>query len=346
MLNRPLQESSEHEHSMLEGAARVSIPCGPGVGERLDSFITRSLLAQGHEVSRSRVQQWIALGAVQWCGQPLHRAYRLRGPEIVDVELLPREADSSFVPDPVPLEIVAQSSDWWVINKPAGLVVHPGAGNWRHTLMNGLLHHCPKQAELPRAGIVHRLDKDTSGLLVVARTARAQSALVAQLADRTMGRLYLAWCEGDVPAAATYDGPLGRDPRQPLKMAVRAEGRPALTQTLCLEQWGRAQRLSLLACKLHTGRTHQIRVHLSQAGFPLVGDHLYGASASMQMRAGQALHAWTLDFTDPSNETRRRFTVHPPPDLLDGHHRLGGQAWSALALDPHEVAQRFKPLAS
>src|SRR5690606_9290182 len=177
------------------------------------------------------LQQWMALGAVRCGERPLAPSTRLRGDERIVVEPQPREADTAFAPDPVDLVALYEDDDLLVVDKPAGLVVHPAAGNWRGTLMNGLLYHRPALARLPRAGIVHRLDRETSGLLVVAKTERAFASLSAQLAGRSMGRRYLALAGGRTPAAGTVDAPIGRDPVSRVRMAVvdADRGKPART---------------------------------------------------------------------------------------------------------------------
>lgn len=324
-------QPSEVEPSSTKSAV-VVLSTTAGIGERLDRFLATALKAHGVEVSRTQVQRWIALGAVQRQGaeeQVLGAAYRLKGIEQLEVECLPREADDSFAPDPVALDVVAQSPDWLVINKPAGLVMHPGAGNWRNTLMNGLLHHYPESQALPRAGIVHRLDKDTSGLLVVARTEAARTHLIDQLAQRSMGRLYLAWCAGWVTEHGSAQGSIGRDPRQRLRMAVTAQGKVAHTEWLRLAKSRDASSpASWVVCKLHTGRTHQIRVHLAHANHPLLGDELY--RGSMHIFKRQALHAWNLHFIDPSDGQLRKFEAQAPVDLQLGHSAVFGQELESM----------------
>ena len=241
---------------------------------------------------------------------------RLKGVESIEVEPQPLESDTAFAPDPVPLAIVHQDADITVIDKPAGLVTHPAPGNWRNTLMNGLLHADPKAARLPRAGIVHRLDRDTSGLLVCARSERAFASLTAQLASRQMGRRYLAIACGQTPAQGTVEGNIGRDERNRLRMAVvrPPAGKPARTHYRLLAASPDAEAAAIL-CKLESGRTHQIRVHMAHIGHPLVGDALHGGKPLAGF-ARQALHAWQLQLIHPATQQSQVFVAPIPPDLL------------------------------
>jgi 23S rRNA pseudouridine1911/1915/1917 synthase len=209
-----------------------------------------------------------------------------------------------------------------VINKQAGLVVHPAAGNWSGTLLNGLLFRYPELKLLPRAGIVHRLDKDTSGLMVVARTSQAQTSLVRQLQERTVGRRYLAWVWGDAPNQGKVLATVGRDQRDRLRMAAgNAQGKPAATLFRRLAKGSFSETpLALLECRLETGRTHQIRVHLESLGFPLLGDPVYrkktpGAAKSLLFER-QALHAYALSLQHPLNQEWMTWFRLPPPDLM------------------------------
>jgi 23S rRNA pseudouridine1911/1915/1917 synthase len=300
----------------LEGEAcdAVGVPirldARAGAGQRLDRFVAASL----EGVSRTRIQRWIALGAVTVDGAPALPGRRLRGLESIDAWPLPTEAERAFEPDPMPLAIVYEDAELMVIDKPAGLVVHPAPGHWRGTLMNGLLHARPDSVGLPRAGIVHRLDKDTSGLMMVARSERGFERLTAALAARTVGRRYVAVVEGVPPARFTVDAPIGRDPRDRLRMAVVAaeRGRPALTH---VERLASTDRASTVECRLETGRTHQIRVHLAHRGHPLVGDALYGGRA-LSGFARQALHAWRLDLQHPASGAPLAFSSPLPADLV------------------------------
>jgi 23S rRNA pseudouridine1911/1915/1917 synthase len=281
-------------------------------GERLDRFLAQQL----PQFSRSRLQRWIELGAVSWDERVLSRRHRLIGVETLLVEAQALEAEAAFAPEDVEFDVVHEDRDLLVIDKRAGLVVHPGSGNWSGTLLNGLLHRFKTQAVLPRAGIVHRLDKDTSGLMVVARSEGAMAGLADQLAHRTMGRRYLALVQGMVADRAEVDEPIGRDPSQRIRMAVvhGQSGRPARTAFRRLAQ-GRldGRVVSLIECRLHTGRTHQIRVHLRHAGAPIVGDELYGGWGH-PLAPRQALHAWRLELSHPQDGRRRVWTSLWPKD--------------------------------
>jgi 23S rRNA pseudouridine1911/1915/1917 synthase len=211
------------------------------------------------------------------------------------------------------LAIVFEDADLIVVDKPVGLIVHPGAGNPDRTLLNGLLAHAPALRNVPRAGIVHRLDKDTSGLLVVAKNLTAQARLAEQLAARTVKRTYLAVVHGEPPASGTIDEPIGRDPRVRTRMAVIAGGREARTNFKVLEQFART---ALLECRLETGRTHQIRVHLQHIKCPIVGDAVYrrGARAGVDFPR-QALHAATLELVHPRSGKSKNWSAPLPADM-------------------------------
>ena len=222
---------------------------------------------------------------------------------------------TSVIAQDIALAIVFEDASLIVVDKPAGLVVHPGAGNRDGTLQNALLHHDATLAAIPRAGIVHRLDKQTSGLLVVARSLAAHTSLVRQLGARTMRREYLAVARGDIDRALTIDAPIGRHPQQRTTMAVVARGKPARTQVEVVERFGTA---TLVRCRLETGRTHQIRVHLAAIGHPLLGDPDYGPRRSapdLPAFARQALHAARLDLLHPASGRTRRFEAPAPADL-------------------------------
>lgn len=289
-------------------------------GRRLDQF----LAAQLAPVSRTRVQRWIAVGAVRVDRALRLPSYRLTGHEQIEVTPQPLESEQSFVPDPVSLNVLYGDDDLLVIDKPAGLVTHPAPGNWRNTLMNGLLYAYPGSARLPRAGIVHRLDRGTSGVLVCARSERAFVALSAQLAARTMGRQYLAIVEGPIANHGTVDAAIGRDPHNRLRMAVvpSPHGKAAQTEYEVLAR-SSARSYAVLACRLRTGRTHQIRVHLASIGHPLLGDATYGGKAQVDFDR-QALHAWRLRLLHPASGQPLTIDCPIPDDL----RRLG----AALAL--------------
>ncbi len=256
-------------------------------------------------------------------GKVTKARYLLRGGE--SVKVFPQEMPEQFAfsPEDIVLDIVYEDDSIIVINKPPGLVVHPAAGNWTGTLLNGLLFHYPELKSLPRAGIVHRLDKDTSGLMVVARTSHAQTALVRQLQERTVGRRYLSWVWGDTPSQGKVLASVGRDQRDRLRMAAGSpQGKPAATlfRRLAKGFFGESV-VSLLECRLETGRTHQIRVHLESLGFPILGDPVYrkktpGIAKSLPFER-QALHAFALSLQHPlSNELMTWFRL-PPKDLME-----------------------------
>src|SRR6267142_439413 len=237
-------------------------------GLRLDQALARLF----HQYSRSRLQDWLRAGHIKVDGRAAAARTPVNGGE--EISLTPPRLPEGGAPraQKKPLKIAHEDAALIVIDKPAGLVVHPGAGQPDRTLLNALLAHAPALAGVPRAGIVHRLDKDTSGLLVVAKTVAAQADLVKQLADRTMRRVYLAIVQGDPPASGVIDAPVGRDARARIRMAVTHLGKPARTAFRVLERFGHA---ALVECRLETGRTHQIRVHFQHIRHPLVGDVVY-----------------------------------------------------------------------
>ena len=227
---------------------------------------------------------------------------------------MPTEAERSFEPDDIALSIIYEDADLMVIDKPVGLVAHPAPGHWRGTLMNALLHARPDSARLPRAGIIHRLDKDTSGLLMVARSERAFERLSAAIAARTVGRRYFAVAQGVPPERLTIEAPIGRDPRDRLRMAVVSaeRGKAATTH---VERLSVGDRVAAIECRLETGRTHQIRVHLASRGHPLIGDRVYGGSPRGDFDR-QALHAWCLEVDHPVSGDRLRMHSPLPVDIL------------------------------
>lgn len=268
------------------------------------------------EFSRTYLQQLIADRAVRrLAGTAVKPAARLAAGEQLEIELRPTQQAMAFVAQPMALDIAHEDEHLLVIRKPAGLVVHPAAGHWSGTLLNGLLAHHAGAARLPRAGIVHRLDKDTSGLMLVGKTRQAVDALVRMIAAREVRRQYVALVHGLWRCAdeLEVDRPIGRDPRNRLRMAVVAGGKPARTTITRLDGNGEA---TLVACRLHTGRTHQIRVHLSVLGHPLVADVLYGGKPAWGL-ARQALHAIRLDLRHPVTDQPLSFEWGVPPDLSD-----------------------------
>jgi 23S rRNA pseudouridine1911/1915/1917 synthase len=308
-VSRPDYSGPGRPHAATTAARTLTIPDALA-GRRLD----QALAALLPEHSRSRLQQWIAQGAVQVDGAPASARQKLRGGEAIALAGV-EQAPLTDAPEAIALDIRYEDDDLLVLDKPPGLVVHPGSGNRAGTLLNALLHHAPALAQLPRAGIVHRLDKDTSGLMVVAKSAAAQAALVRDLAAHTVTREYVALVHGDVERAVTVDAPIGRHPTHRTTMAVVAQGKPARTHVSVVERFGAA---TLVRCRLETGRTHQIRVHLAAIGHPLVGDPAYG---SRRVRGGvllfgrQALHATALRFTHPVSGRALKFASAPPADL-------------------------------
>jgi 23S rRNA pseudouridine1911/1915/1917 synthase len=272
-------------------------------GLRFDQALAQAL----PQYSRARLSAWIEAGAVEVAGRPLRGKDRVLGGEQVRIRAqLP--AQSRVGPERMPLAVVFRDRALLVIDKPAGLVVHPGAGNPRHTLQNALLALDPKLALVPRAGLVHRLDKDTSGLLLVARTPEAHTALVAALAAREITREYLAVCTGVMTAGGTVDEPIGRHRTQRTRMAVRADGRPAVTHYRVMRRF-RAH--TLVRVTLETGRTHQIRVHLAHLGFPVVGDPAYGGRRRIPAGCTPALANELKDFPRQALHAARLKLAHP-----------------------------------
>ncbi len=312
---------SEDFDEAAEGASEVELrPWAIGVdqhGLRLD----RALSELVPEFSRSYLQQLIEAGAVTRGGLILRKpAHKVRAGEQGQIELRPTPQSQAFLPEAMALDIVHEDEHLLVLNKPAGLVVHPAPGNWRGTLLNGLLAHDVRAAQLPRAGIVHRLDKDTSGLMVVARTRAAMDALVKLIAERSVSRQYLALAHQpwSGPARREVEAAIGRDPRNRLRMAVvdllRQSGKPAKTTFELLHN---TEQGCWLRCTLHTGRTHQIRVHAASIGHPLLADTLYGGAPAAGL-SRQALHAWRLAFTHPVSGRELVFQALPPEDFRQG----------------------------
>jgi len=305
---------------MTEIRRQQQVPAELG-GSRLDQ-VAAELFA---DFSRSRLQSWIKSGEMTVDGQVSKPKHRLLGGEwlAIDAEL---EATDEWLAQEIPLDIVFEDEHLLVINKPAGLVVHPAAGHTAGTLLNAILNHYPTAAELPRVGIVHRLDKDTSGIMVVAKSLLAQTHLVQQLQSRSMGREYEAVVVGQATAGGTVDEPIGRHPRQRQKMAVTAQGKEAVTHFRILQRFGHHMHLRL---KLETGRTHQIRVHMAHRHLPLVGDRLYNPRQKMPRNASaaliealrsfprQALHACQLQLIHPLQNELMQWQVPLAQDIQE-----------------------------
>src|SRR5450830_1275986 len=283
-------------------------------GQRLD----RALVELVPEFSRSYLQQLIDLRGVTINGIVIHKpSTRVKAADVGTIKLRPTPQSQAFKPEAMALNVVFEDEHLMVINKPAGLVVHPAPGNWSGTLLNGLLAHDAKAMNLPRAGIVHRLDKDTSGLLVVARTRPVMDALIRSIAAREVSRQYVALAHGPWTGSRRVEinAPIGRDPRNRLRMAVvdlaRNPGKLARTDVELLQNCDQG---CWVLCTLHTGRTHQIRVHMAMIGHPLVADVLYGGRAAAGMQR-QALHACRLAFTHPVTLEPMVFQASLPVDL-------------------------------
>jgi 23S rRNA pseudouridine1911/1915/1917 synthase len=288
-------------------------------GHRLD----QALAARLPEFSRGRIQTWIEAGMVLVDGQPSRARTRMRGGEQVNVRATLEPLGCSE-PEAVDFGLVFEDEHLLVIDKPAGLVVHPAAGNWHGTLLNGLLHREPALDRLPRCGIVHRLDKDTSGLLVVARTPLAHQSLTEQLRARTVKREYIALVAGELTTGGRIEAPIGRHPTRRTAMAVVPGGRPSMTDYRILARY---PNLSLLAVQLLTGRTHQIRVHMAHLRHPLIGDSVYAgqprsmrglsdrAARALRQFPRQALHAVRLGLIHPAQGTAMSWEVPMAPDF-------------------------------
>ncbi len=288
-------------------------------GQRLDQALAQMF----PQFSRSRLKSWILQGFVTVDEREMRPRDAVSGGE--SIVLLP-QAEIAVIskPEPLDLDIVYEDEDLLVVNKPAGLVVHPGAGNTRGTLMNGLLHRIPALEQLPRAGIIHRLDKETSGLLLVAKNLEAHTSLVRKLADRDISRHYLAVCNGVLTGGGKIDAPIARHPTERVKMSVQSKGKPAITHYRVLQRFAAHTYISV---QLETGRTHQIRVHFAHRRNALVGDQVYGGRLAMPAGASaelqdvlrqfrrQALHATRLAFSHPRTGAVVEFQVEPPDDF-------------------------------
>ncbi|WP_153109916.1 23S rRNA pseudouridine(1911/1915/1917) synthase RluD [Propionivibrio limicola] len=303
-------------------------------GRRLDQGLAQ--LCPQH--SRSRLQGWVREGRVFVNGEAVTETkHKLWGGETIEVVEALDEHSLSSRPEDIPLNVVHEDEAILIIDKPAGLVVHPGSGNWSGTLLNALLHHAPALERVPRAGIVHRLDKDTTGLMVVAKTLEAQTDLVRQLQARTVKRYYQALVRGAVERGGTVDAPIGRHSTQRTKMAVVKSGKPARTHYRVVERFIDC---TLVECALETGRTHQIRVHMTSIGHPLVGDPVYGGGAS-RVPIGpefprQALHARRLGFVHPLTGKPMLWRSSLPEDMAEIIEMARMLAFEAKALAEEE----------
>ena len=305
----------------MERISRRVLVSSEQVGRRLDQAAAELL----EEFSRSRLKVWIESGALTLEGSRAAPKTRVREGEEIVLEVTPEPA-VALEPEAIPLDIIHGDDALFIVDKPSGLVVHPGAGNPAGTLLNALLHKDPDLAGLPRAGIVHRLDKDTSGLLVVARTLNAHRTLVRKLERREIRRTYEAVCQGVLTGGGEIDAPIGRHPTNRLRMAVVEQGRPARTRYRVLERFRAHTRVRI---ELDTGRTHQIRVHFAHIRAPLVGDPLYGGRPRLpkapqqqllrvlQPFPRQALHARRLEFGHPDSGEDVAFESPLPADLRD-----------------------------
>lgn len=312
-----MTDPTEPSHS---NTITLTIPHDLG-GLRLDVALQRLL----PDHSRSRLQAWIKEGLVTVDTQPSTSKTKVWGGEQVIVEVQAKPETYAFTAQDIPLDIVFEDDHILVINKPAGMVVHPAAGNWEGTLLNALLFHAPQLKDVPRAGIVHRLDKETSGLLVVAKTLAAQTNLVRQLQARTVKREYRAIVWGQIWRNGVIDQPIGRDPRSRTKMAVNRMGKPAITRYEVLERFSVQ---TYMRCNLETGRTHQIRVHMQFLKAPIVGDPVYGFRGIVPIRAmtqtlrdevsqfnRQALHAIKLGLNHPATDEFMEWQIELADDM-------------------------------
>jgi 23S rRNA pseudouridine1911/1915/1917 synthase len=302
---------------LIENNLELDIPQNCA-GLRLDQALAQLLPAH----SRNRIQTWILAKRITVDSLNANSKRKVWGGEKIKIKPIIHDSKTTNIAEPLKLNIVYEDQAILVINKPAGMVVHPGNGNWQGTMLNGLLHYSSKLEEIPRAGIVHRLDKNTSGLLVVAKTLEAQTSLVRQLQNRTMKRDYLALVHGHVQFSGQVNAPIGRHPVQRVKMAVNKSGKEARTHYLVKEQINNG--CTLLQCSLDTGRTHQIRVHMFSIGHPLIGDPTYGTKPQKVSQEickliasfpRQALHAKHLELIHPDTGQNVMWESELPKDI-------------------------------
>jgi len=299
-----LHSAAEIDRALSEHIHREATVAAEHRGERFDRIAAELF----PEFSRTRLQAWIRAGNLRVNGAVLKPREPLLGGERLSLDAELEPADDQVAPEPIALDVIHEDGAILVINKPAGMVVHPGAGNRAGTLQNAILHRAPQTEALPRAGLVHRLDKDTSGLMVVAKTLQAHKALVDQLQARTMGREYLALVGGALTAGGSVDAPIGRDPHERKRMVVREDGRPARTDYRIEERFPAH---TLLRCRLHSGRTHQIRVHMAHIRHPLVGDPTYGTRLRLPKGADEAVREALSGFRRQALHAQRLQLVHP-----------------------------------
>ena len=326
-------ENGERADYSANPALALSVPADCG-GLRLDQVLVQ--LHPRH--SRNRLQNWVREGRVTVDGTVVSEPkQKLWGGERIELREAPDESLQASAPEAIALSVVHEDETLMVIDKPAGLVVHPGSGNWSGTLLNALLHHSPALERIPRAGIVHRLDKDTSGLMVVAKTLEAQTNLVRQLQARTVKRYYQALVRGNLERGGTVDEPIGRHPTQRTKMAVVKTGKPARTHFRIVERFIDC---TLVECALETGRTHQIRVHMLSIGHPLVGDPVYGGGASRVPKGPdfprQALHARRLGLVHPASGKPMLWKSALPDDMAELIEIARMEAFEARALEEED----------
>ncbi|PYF07036.1 ribosomal large subunit pseudouridine synthase D [Ureibacillus chungkukjangi] len=280
-------------------------------GERID----KALSTIQEEWSRSQISTWITEGIVKVNGEDIKPKYKVKEGDVIEVDV-PDPEVLEVIPENLDLEIIYEDKDVLVVNKPKGMVVHPAPGHLTGTLVNGLMHHCKDLSGINgilRPGIVHRIDKDTSGLLMVAKNDQAHHSLVDQLVNKTVTRKYTALVHGHIAHdKGTVDAPIGRDPKDRQKQAVVDNGKHAVTHFSVMERLGD---FTLVECRLETGRTHQIRVHMNYIGYPLVGDPKYGPKKTIDF-GGQVLHAGVLGFVHPTSEEYMEFEVPLPDDYV------------------------------